>query len=182
MRRWAGLIRRTSLSRNWNLEETGDLTADLLFYYDDADVNGTESDYRAYKRAGNGVVTAECGGPCVDTVNNIIGPVSGVSSFSRWTGAGPLAPTAADVSLSGRVTTADGRGVTNAVIVLTGNALAQPMMVKTGSFGYYRFDNLEAGETYIVTVNSKRFIFSVPSRVVSVPDNVSNIDFVAMPE
>ena len=123
-----------------------------------------------------------CGGPCVDTVNNVLGPIVGVSTFSRWTGAGPLAPTAADVSLSGRVTTADGRGVTNAVIVLTGNSLPQPMMVKTGSFGYYRFENLEAGETYIVTVNSKRFIFSVPSRVVSVPDNVSNIDFVAMPE
>ena len=172
----------TSLSRNWNLEETGDLTADLLFYYDDADVNGTESDYRAYKRAGNGVVSDMCGGPCVDTVNNVLGPIVGVSTFSRWTGAGPLAPTAADVSLSGRVTTADGRGVTNAVIVLTGNSLPQPMMVKTGSFGYYRFENLEAGETYVVTVNSKRFIFSVPSRVVSVPDNVSNIDFVAMSE
>ena len=174
----------TSLSRNWNLEETGDLTADLLFYYDDTDVNGDESDYRVYKRAGNGVVTSECSTPltCVDIGLNRLGPVSGVSSFSRWTGAGPLAPTAADVSLSGRVTTADGRGVTNAVIVLTGNSLPQPIMVKTGSFGYYRFENLEAGETYVVTVNSKRFTFSVPSRVVSVPDNVSNIDFVAMPE
>ena len=173
----------TSLSRNWNLEETGDLTANLLFYYDELDVNGTETDYRVYKREGNGIVTNMCtGGPCVDDLNNILGPINGVSDFSRWTGSGPLAPTAAEVSLSGRVTTADGRGIKNAVVVISGNSLAQPIMVKTGSFGYYRFDNLEAGEIYVVTVNSKRFLFTVPSRVVSVPDSVSNVDFVAMPE
>lgn len=93
-----------------------------------------------------------------------------------------MAPTAAEVSLGGRVTTADGRGIKNAVVVISGNTLAQPIMVKTGSFGYYRVDNLEAGEIYVVTVNSKRFLFTVPSRVVSVPDSVSNVDFVAMPE
>ena len=174
----------SSLSRNWNLEETGDLTADLLFYYDASDVNGDETDYRVYKRAGNGVVTSECSTPatCVDSVNHILGPVAGVSSFSRWTGAGPLAPTAADVSIAGRVTTADGRGISNAVLVLTGNSLPQPMRVMAGPFGYYQFDGLEAGEVYVVTVGSKRFRFIAPNRVVTLADSVTDIDFVASPQ
>lgn len=93
----------------------------------------------------------------------------------------PLGPTAAGASISGRVTTADGRGVMNAAIVVTGNSLQQPKTVKTSSLGYYSIDGLQAGETYVVTINSKRYTFSVPSRVISLGDNVGDVDFVAEP-
>ena len=172
----------TDLSRNWNLTETGDLTVDLTFQYDDSDVIANESNYRVYKRTGAGVVTEMCAVTCVDTVNNVLGPVIGVTEFSRWTGSGPLAPTAADVVLGGRVLTADGRGIKNAVLVISGNTLPTPMRVLTGPFGYYRFDGLEAGETYVVTVNSKRFFFQAPSRIVTLSDSVLDADFLAMPQ
>jgi cell division septation protein DedD len=87
--------------------------------------------------------------------------------------------TAAGVSLSGRVTTADGRGIRNAKLVISGNSLEEPRIATTGSFGYFTFDGLSAGETYVVTVNSKRYTFSIPSRVISLVDNVVDADFVA---
>ena len=89
--------------------------------------------------------------------------------------------TAANASISGRVTTADGRGISNAKVVITGNALAQPRIATTGSFGYYTFDGLATGETYVVTVNSKRFTFSSPSQVFSLVDNIADANFTADP-
>ncbi|MBP6002942.1 MAG: carboxypeptidase regulatory-like domain-containing protein [Pyrinomonadaceae bacterium] len=179
----AGFDPAQSLSRNWEISEVGDLTADLSFAYLASDANGDESNYRVWRREGNGTITNMCPtGPCVVPSVDNLGPVLGVTTFSRWTGAGPLAPTAAEVSLAGRVTTADGRGIRNAVMVLSGNSLTQPMRVVTGSFGYYKFDGLEAGETYVVTVNSKRFMFSVPSRVVNLPDSITDLDFIALPQ
>ena len=90
-------------------------------------------------------------------------------------------PTAANVALSGRVTTSDGRGIRNATVSISGGNLANPMFARTGSFGYFSFNQLEAGQTYIVAVNSKRFTFQVPSRVISLTDNLTDVDFVADP-
>lgn len=87
--------------------------------------------------------------------------------------------TAAGVGISGRVMTSDGRGITNAAVTITGNALAEPRTVITGRRGAYIFDDLEPGETYIVTVRSRRFVFSNPSQVISIVDNVSDADFIA---
>ncbi len=65
------------------------------------------------------------------------------------------------------------------MIVVTGNSLPHPKTVKTSSLGYYRIDGLQAGETYVVTINSKRYTLSVPSRVISLNDSVGDIDFAA---
>ena len=89
--------------------------------------------------------------------------------------------TAAGVSVSGRVKTAEGRGIANARITVTGNSLAQPISVITGRRGFYNFEDLQSGETYIVTVGSRRFTFSSPSRVLSLVDNITDEDFVADP-
>ena len=90
--------------------------------------------------------------------------------------------TAASLGISGRVTTASGNGIRNARIVLTGNSLSEPRVTQTGSFGYYTFDGLQAGETYVITVNSRRYTFSMPSRVISLVDNVIDADFTADPQ
>jgi Beta-propeller repeat len=90
-----------------------------------------------------------------------------------------MSTTAAGVTMSGRVTTVDGRGIRNARIMVTSDSLDQPLIAITGSFGYYTFDQLHAGQTYVVTVNSKRFTFSLPSHVINLIDNVADIDFVA---
>jgi hypothetical protein len=89
--------------------------------------------------------------------------------------------TAAEVSISGRVRTASGLGIRNASVVISGNSLSQPRSTTTGSFGSYSLGGLRAGETYIVTVNSRRYTFTVPSRVLTLVDNLVDVDFVAQP-
>jgi len=92
-----------------------------------------------------------------------------------------LSPTAGNVSISGQVTTSDGRGITNARLVLTGDSLGEPLIVRTRAFGYYSFDNLRSGETFVVTVNSRQFTFNTPSQVVSPVGNLTDVNFVAEP-
>jgi len=89
--------------------------------------------------------------------------------------------TAAQAGISGRVITADGAGIRNAKVVITGNSLSEPIVATTGSMGYYVFDGLESGETYVLTVNSQRYTFSNPVQVISLVDNVADANFVANP-
>lgn len=87
-----------------------------------------------------------------------------------------LAPTAASVSVSGRVMNVSGIGVTNATVVCS-DAGGNPRTARTNGFGYYRIDDIQVGETYIFHVNSKQYSF--PSRVVTVTDELADFDFVA---
>ena len=75
--------------------------------------------------------------------------------------------------------TADGRPIRNATVTITGNSLMEPRVFQTGSFGYYMFDGLRTGETYVVTVTQRRFIFQTPTRVVTLTDNIADLDFIA---
>jgi hypothetical protein len=87
-------------------------------------------------------------------------------------------PTAAPAFLSGRVVTADGRGIRGARVTATGlDGVARTAL--TSTFGYYRFDDLTAGETYVVAVGSKSYRF-VP-RTVFLADSLTDVDFIADP-
>ena len=92
-----------------------------------------------------------------------------------------LAPTAASVSLSGRVTDAYGRGIRNAILTIEGGGLPEPRLVATGSMGYYDVEDLAIG-TYIVTVSANRHTFAIPTRPVTMSDNITGFDFIAEPE
>jgi hypothetical protein len=87
-----------------------------------------------------------------------------------------LPSTAAGVEVSGRVTTADGRGVRNAVVVMT-DQFGIERTATTGSFGYYRFDDVEVGTSLVMSIKSRRYAFG--TRVVQVFDTLSDLDFVA---
>lgn len=89
--------------------------------------------------------------------------------------------TAGETSLGGRVVTAGGRGIRNVLVTVSGGGLEQPRIARTGAFGYYSFDNLQAGETYVVTVSGKRYTFQVPSRIVTLNDQLADVDFTANP-
>ena len=89
-------------------------------------------------------------------------------------------PTAADVSLGGRVSNANGQGIRNIRVVITGGNLSEPRTALTSSFGYFSFDGLGAGETYVVTVAGKRYVFINSTRIVTLNDAVADIDFVAV--
>jgi hypothetical protein len=86
--------------------------------------------------------------------------------------------TAASVSISGKVTTNAGRGIKNVLITMTDSAGNQ-RSVQTTAFGYYRFDNVAAGETVTITAKARRFRFNQSSIVRIANDSVSNADFVS---
>lgn len=91
----------------------------------------------------------------------------------------PLAPTAASVSLSGRILAPNGSGLRNAVVTLSGGLLTQPLVSRSSSFGYFSFEGVVVGQTYIITVHSKRYGFAQQSLVVTLMDEISGIVFQA---
>ncbi|MGB7068146.1 MAG: carboxypeptidase-like regulatory domain-containing protein [Pyrinomonadaceae bacterium] len=92
-----------------------------------------------------------------------------------------FAPTAAGLSISGRVITSHGRGIRNAFVTISGRNLITPISTVTGTFGFYNFEGLPAGNTYVVTVGARRFTIREPSRSITPFDNVSGMNFVAEP-
>lgn len=83
--------------------------------------------------------------------------------------------TAAEVSVGGRVLTPYGQGLVNATVVINDeNGVVQT--ARTSSFGYYRLDGIQAGRTYIVRVDSRRYIFD--PQVIVVLDNIADLDLV----
>jgi hypothetical protein len=90
------------------------------------------------------------------------------------------APTAAAVSVGGRVTTATGRGIVNVRIYLT-DSNGQVRTTTTTSFGYYHFEDVAAGETYIISARGKHYSFTQPLQVLSVNDETTNVNFIAYP-
>ena len=89
-------------------------------------------------------------------------------------------PSAAHASLSGRVVTAEGVGIGNTLITLTGQA-GEPRTVITNPFGYYRFDDVEIGHTYSLTARSKRHTFQTPTVTHHAADSAEGINFIANP-
>ncbi|MBS1795409.1 MAG: carboxypeptidase regulatory-like domain-containing protein [Acidobacteria bacterium] len=165
----------TRLAGWWRIDNPGGgvTGADIYFNYRPADAPGDENAYKAFRIAG-GAATMLAG-----TANAFANRVSavGVTGFSDWTLA-PLAPTAARVSVGGRVTLNGRRAIAGAGLTLTAPDGAT-RAVRTNSFGYYRFDDLAAGETYVIAIGHKRYFFKPASRFVTAADNVTDADFEA---
>jgi len=89
-----------------------------------------------------------------------------------------FAPTAAAVSVSGRVTTGGGGGIANVRVVMTDQSGVSRTAV-SNSFGNFRFSQVAAGEIYVFTVHSRRYQFGVPSQILWVADHVSDLLFIA---
>jgi len=88
----------------------------------------------------------------------------------------PLAPTAASVTISGRVLTAKGSGLMRAIVSISDGS-GELRSVITASSGFYRFENVRAGETYIFEVRSKKYQFA--PQVVSVIEEITELNFTA---
>ena len=91
--------------------------------------------------------------------------------------ANPLAPTAAAVSVSGRVLTAKGRGIRNVLVTMT-DAGGLSRTTSSSAFGYFSFADVPSGSTYIFSVTAKRFTFIQPAQVFSIMEDFDEIVFV----
>lgn len=84
-------------------------------------------------------------------------------------------PTAASVAISGRVVN-NNRGIAKAMVWLT-NQNGVTRTALTNSFGYYRFEDVAAGQSYTFNVFSKRFAFS--PQVVTINEEMNDLNFIA---
>ncbi|HEY0545789.1 MAG TPA: cohesin domain-containing protein [Pyrinomonadaceae bacterium] len=89
-----------------------------------------------------------------------------------------VGPTAASVLLSGRVLRASGRGVPYAHVTLL-DERGQTRMAISNPLGYYRFDEVEAGQTYVVSATAKGLVFA--AQAVLVNGEVSEFNLTASP-
>lgn len=96
-----------------------------------------------------------------------------IFGFARYIG-GTLGTTAARVNVCGRVLTPEGAGLRNARVVIT-DANGETRSAITGAFGYYRFDSVEAGKTYVISAVSHKYGYE--PRVVDLTDAVDDLDF-----
>lgn len=86
------------------------------------------------------------------------------------------APTAASATISGRVSTPKGRGISNVIVTLT-DTNGNSQIARSSAFGYFRFNNVEVGNTYIISVKSKRYRFS--TQVINLVDNLTGLELIA---
>jgi len=91
-----------------------------------------------------------------------------------------FAPTAAGVTVSGRVKTNEAQGVRNAYLTLVGDNGQQHHAITNG-LGYYHFEDIQAGRTYVLTVSHKQFVFENPSRLINLVDKLTDVDFIVSP-
>lgn len=90
------------------------------------------------------------------------------------------APSAARVSVGGRVTDAYGNGLARTTLTIMNSTNAETRTVLSNSFGFYRFDDLEVGNLYIVMASNRRYTFESNAQTLSLTDAVDDLNFRAV--
>lgn len=104
------------------------------------------------------------------------GSITGQIGSYQFLVAAPLAPTAAAVTISGRIM-ATNRGVASAVVWTT-NGDGNVVSTRTNAFGYYLIADLPSGATYVLQVRSKRYEFA--PQIISLTEDLVNFNFYAI--
>lgn len=89
----------------------------------------------------------------------------------------PIAPTAGEVAVEGHVVTVDGVGIENALVTVVEAGSGQIKTVRTNSFGFFRVDELTAGNLYSIIVTHKRYRFPTEPYTLTVSDDVTGLTF-----
>jgi hypothetical protein len=87
-----------------------------------------------------------------------------------------LAPTAASVSVGGRVSDANGAGVSGARVSIVDQSGAERVAL-TNQFGYYRFEAIAAGAAYLFNVRHKTYQFT--PQFITVSEETDDVNFTA---
>ena len=88
-----------------------------------------------------------------------------------------LQPTAATISVGGRAMTANGGGIGNVAVSMTGSD-GEIRTTTTDSSGRYSFPDVLAGKTYIIAVKAKHLTFAQSSRVLNADAETAEVDFI----
>ncbi|MEO7674182.1 MAG: carboxypeptidase-like regulatory domain-containing protein [Pyrinomonadaceae bacterium] len=88
------------------------------------------------------------------------------------------APTAASGTIEGFVRNANGAGISKAVITVVNATTGATSSVRTNSLGAYRFEGLEIGSLFLVSVQHKQYNFPNSSVTFTLSDNITGLSFV----
>ena len=88
-------------------------------------------------------------------------------------------PTAIDVSVEGRVTDINGRGLASINVVLTDGNTGERRTTTTNRVGFFRFEDLEIGHLYFLNAANRRFSFNEEMFILN--DNLSGVALVGNP-
>jgi len=88
-------------------------------------------------------------------------------------------PTAAELSISGRIRNTSGAGLSGVAVSLLETQSGRMQTTVSGADGSYRFENVEVGGDYVITPRLERHTFSPGSKQVSLVEELTETDFVA---
>jgi hypothetical protein len=107
------------------------------------------------------------------TVSNA-SPNGGTFSLLSGFWASTFSPTAASVTISGRVSLLNGRGMPRGIVSYMDSS-GNIKTTRTSTFGYFRFEDVEVGQTYIFQVSAKGYLFA--PQVINVGDKIIGLNF-----
>lgn len=109
--------------------------------------------------------------------NHINNPFSINSGF--WSA--QSAPAATGVVVSGRVINNRRRGEANVLVELSGGPSGTPQTTLTNTRGFFQFNNVEVGYSYIITVQRVNSAFAPSSETFHLQNNLDNLLFHLQP-
>lgn len=118
------------------------------------------------------ISAADCGVP-----NPINVATAGAPNMHTLIGlVGNNIPTAAAVSVSGRVLSSKGTAIPQALVTMTDGS-GEVRTARVNQFGYYSIKDVEAGQTYVFDVRAKGYSFVTQVRTID--DDLSGFDIMA---
>ena len=139
----------------------------------------TESAVAGWELLGISCTESETANSSFDLANRTLNAVVDLREIVTCTFTnGQIRSSAADGSVSGRVTNRFGAAIANARVKLTSLATGQSKTVYTNSFGYYSFTELETGDAYTVSVSASGYTFTKSSSTFTLQGDLT-LDFVA---
>ena len=168
-----------AVNRTYTITPTGGsgFSATVQLHYLASELNGNTEGAGLNLRRFNGTGWAPIGQTANSTAapNNWVSK-AGVTAFSAWTFNSTLSPTAVNGTISGRITTSDGKPLEGAVVRLSGG---QSRKLITDRDGSYRFENVDTGAFYTVTPARANYKFKPFNRSFSQVGNQTEAVFTA---
>ncbi|MEZ5425132.1 MAG: carboxypeptidase-like regulatory domain-containing protein [Pyrinomonadaceae bacterium] len=185
----ANMITTENVGSTLNVtSEPGDLVFDIFDSFDDNPAVESQTPGAGQTQIHNADGVAAPGGDDYYQTSSKPGAASVTMSWTSTNDAmihiafniNGVAPTAASTRVGGRVLSADGRGLPNSLLTLA-DSEGNTRLTRTNQFGYFHFDEVQLGGVYVLSAFSKGHTFSNPTLVIPVNEELTNLNFFALP-
>lgn len=116
------------------------------------------------------------------TGQSIAGVKSSSGQFSLYSGfwtPDDFSPTAADLTVSGKIKTTDGAGIRNVKVTMQ-FATGESREIFSDDTGFYQFTEISVGGICIISVSAKNFTFAESTKIIQPLSDVQDVDFIGV--